>query len=90
VPNEPDSPTLQSSDRHCEEQSDEAIHPAASRLPWIASPSARIDGQSLEDLRREGGGHGLGLGGGGIEVARERFEALDIFGEGGLEGEGRK
>src|SRR3546814_11455454 len=31
--------------RHCEERSDEAIHQDPARSPWIASPSARNDGE---------------------------------------------
>ena len=43
---------------------------------------------SAEHLGGEAGGHGGGFGGGGVEVTGEGFEAVDLLGEGGLEGKG--
>src|SRR3546814_258885 len=53
--------------------------PPDRRLIWLS-----------EHLRRQGGGHGFGLGGGEVEAVGERLYALDLFGEGGLERQGRK
>jgi hypothetical protein len=65
-----------------------AISQRSSLLPrlrtGIAVPLVR---RLVEHLRRETGGHGIGLGGGSVKMAGERFEPLHLFGEGGLKSE---
>ena len=44
---------------------------------------------SLENFRREGGGHRVGLRRRGVEAAGQTLDAPNLFGEGGLQGECR-
>ena len=46
------------------------------RSRWFC-PAGRRSRRAVEHLGRQRGSHGLGLGGGGVEMAGERFDAVD-------------